>query len=156
MQIAAIYPYRWTGQFADDTAMKVAKREWYEALKIMHEVDIQRGLSALRSKGGEFPPSIPEFVKMCTPTLEEFGILNREEAYQSFCSKDYSNHLVSITEKTLQPRAFDMAQMWAKDHKREFLNQYDICIRNYIEQNLPLGCSENGDNQSNNKRLMRK
>jgi hypothetical protein len=156
LQIAAIYPYRWTGQFSDENALKVAKMEWFEALKEMHEYDIRRGLAHLRAKGGEFPPSIPGFVQMCTPPLSEFGILSREEAYQAFCAKDFSNAVVSKTEIALRPRHFDMTQMWAKDHKREFLTQYDICVRNYIAQNLPSRYAICGDNQSNKKRLTSK
>lgn len=125
-------------QFLDKNAMKVAQEEWLSALKEMHEYDIERGLTRLRSKGGEFPPSIPEFVKMCTPTLEEFGILEDEIAYKAFCDKDFSNPVVAMTEKALQPRAFDMAQMWARDHKKEFLSQYVICVQDYASSELRL------------------
>lgn len=151
--MAAIYPYRWLGQFADIAAMTVARDEWLKALQGFEESSIERGLAHLRIKGGQFPPNIPEFVKMCIPKPEEFGIIDEERAYQAFLAKDFSNPVVFATQKALQPREFEMRIMWTRDHKKEFLKMYKICSEDHIKQQSENKTLSISDNNSDTKRL---
>lgn len=96
LQLAAIYPYKWSGQFPEgvEEAVEVAKYEWFEGLNDLTEFHIKRGIEKCRKIGGSFPPSIPEFRKLCLLTLHELGILPIEEAYEQFCKKDFTNPIV--------------------------------------------------------------
>jgi len=138
LQMGAIYPYKWNGQFHDVMAVRVAKSEWYEALRNFSDEEIMRGLSYCRKQGGEFPPSIPEFVKMCQPTLEELGILSEDRAFQNFVEQKFDNPLVK---KTLQKLDyFSVYRMSTKDARREFLRMYRLCVEDYLVEytKLPL------------------
>lgn len=97
--MSIIFPYRWNGQFPSETksyamTLAVAKSRWEQALADLTDKQIEKGLSACEKSGKEFPPSIPEFRKMCLPTMWELGILPIEEAYEQFCAKDHSHSLV--------------------------------------------------------------
>lgn len=78
----AIYPYRWAGQFADTKAVMVAKSEWADALAEFSDEEIKHGLSRCRNEGNEFPPSIPQFIQYCLPTVEDLNLPAPDEAYQ--------------------------------------------------------------------------
>jgi hypothetical protein len=132
LQMGAIYPYKWNGQFPDVMAVRVAKSEWYEALRCFTDEDVKRGLIFCRKNGGAFPPSIPEFVKMCQPTLEELGILSEERAFQHFSEKNFENPIIKKTVQILD--YFSVYRMSTKDARREFLRVYKLCIEDYLAE----------------------
>jgi hypothetical protein len=130
LQMGAIYPYKWNGQFPDVMAVRIAKSEWYDALRGFSDAEVQRGLSFCRKNGGAFPPSIPEFVKMCQPTLEELGVLSEERAFQDFLQKNFENPILKKTVQMLD--YFGVSRMSTKDARREFLRIYKLCVEDYL------------------------
>jgi hypothetical protein len=137
----AIYPYRWSGAFADVDAIRVAKNEWCKALSEIADERIKRGLDVCRNSGGSFPPSIPEFVKMCQPTPEELGVLHDDRAFQNFINKDFENPIVKKTVQLLD--YFSVYRMSTKDARREFLRIYRMCVEDHVKDRSALTLSHN-------------
>jgi len=63
-KFAGMYGSRWTGQWKDTDLMRIARHEWYAALKNMKLGDIQQGLKLWRE---DWPPNVVEFKKCCIP-----------------------------------------------------------------------------------------
>lgn len=82
LRMAAIYPYKWAGQFPDAKALLIAKSEWADALNEFSDHEIKQGLAHCRRHGSEFPPSIPQFIRYCLPTLDDLQLPSPDAAYQ--------------------------------------------------------------------------
>lgn len=63
-KFAGMYGSRWTSQWKDADLMRIARHEWYAALKNMKLGDIQQGLKLWRE---DWPPNVVEFKKCCIP-----------------------------------------------------------------------------------------
>lgn len=126
----AIYPYRWVGQFNSTEAEAVAKGEWQAILQELTAKQIERGLTQCRKAGGDFPPSIPQFRKMCFLTPQEIGILNEMEAYHQFARRDYSNAVVAMVSRHVDLHNFYLYS--ETKAKRVFIENYRACVEIYL------------------------
>jgi len=62
------YGTKWTGQFgpfADDKGPTRAVRNWAEALYAVTPNRLLRGLRLCTERDNPFPPTLPEFLKLC-------------------------------------------------------------------------------------------
>ena len=70
LKLQSIYGHRWTVSFQGIEEM--AMREWAIGLADMTPEAIRRGIDNLN---GEWPPTLPEFKKLCTGrAINEFGL----------------------------------------------------------------------------------
>jgi hypothetical protein len=137
LQLAAIYPYKFMGQFGDDPrAIKVAKGEWFAGLNDLSEADIDRGLNVCRKKGGEWPPSLPQFRDWCLPSLEELGVLDEHTAYQAFLRHDYSDPLVNEVKN--QVDMYYIRLLPREQNKKEFLRVYRLVLDKTIPHHIAI------------------
>lgn len=131
IKMAAIYPYKWSGQFANEESVLIAKEEWHEGLEDLTVEQIKKGLSHCRKNGDQFPPSIPQFRQMCLPTLEEMNVIEEEEAYYQLSNHDYSNPLVHEISKKID--LYSWNQMTVEDARKKFARVYDVCVKQWIQ-----------------------
>ncbi len=79
-----IYGHRWTSAFGakDDST-------WLRGLHGLTPAQVGRGLSrcATHREGG-WPPTLPEFRALCTPTAEDLGLPTPEAAYREVAMAD--------------------------------------------------------------------
>lgn len=129
--MSAIYPYRWAAQFSDVKAISVAKREWYEGLKDLSMEQLKHGFDHIRKKGGEFPPSIPEFRKACMPSAEELGIMPVSEALIKFFAKDFSNPMIESVYKKIG--SWDYQHLTTRELTKQFTELYKIEVDKMLE-----------------------
>ena len=62
--MAAVYGRSWTSQYAGETA-KVATSAWSDGLSSFSDAHIEAGRQAVLKRGGDWPPSLPEFRRLC-------------------------------------------------------------------------------------------
>ncbi len=130
-QLTVIYPYKFAGQFNDAAVLPIAKSEWGKGLRDLTQEQIERGLHLCRTCERDWPPSISEFRKMCLPTAKELGVLDRQEALQSFLRKDFSNPIVEAVKYELDGFAFRRANV--KEANEMFYKAYEQCVNNYLQ-----------------------
>lgn len=66
----AHFGHKWTTTYDDPQVMRVAVTEWHRVLKGFRPEDIRR---AIEEWAGDWPPSLPEFARLCLPPLETLG-----------------------------------------------------------------------------------
>lgn len=156
--MSVIYPYKWAGQFPGAEAIVVAKSEWMEGLDDLTLEQIRKGIARCRKEGGEFPPSIPEFRKLCLPTNEDIGILDEEEAYQQLCAKEYRHQLVKEISRCIDEYSWRM--MSFKEGRKRFKVVYDLCVdrrmTEFREEQMNLLALEKIEEQEETKQLEHK
>ena len=130
--MAAIYPYKWSGQFADVNAIAISKNEWQEILNKLTNQEITKGLSACKENKSSFPPTIGEFFNLCMPAQKELGIMAVERAYVSYCNEDYSNPIVRESSKLINRYNWGMSS--SVDARREFKSVYKLCVEEFLEE----------------------
>ena len=62
--MAAVYGRTWTGQYAGETA-KVASAAWGDGLFDLTDEHLEAGKRATLKRYGDWPPSLPEFRRLC-------------------------------------------------------------------------------------------
>lgn len=70
-RLDGIYPHKWRSAFASEQAIQNWRDAWSDAFleERLAPSEIKTGLAACR-KQFEWPPSLPEFLKICRPNLE--------------------------------------------------------------------------------------
>ncbi len=73
-----LYGAKWTREhgLADRTG------QWLETLKDLHPQKFAMGINRVRLTGKDWPPSAPEFRKLCQPLPEEMGLPTLAKAWQ--------------------------------------------------------------------------
>ena len=70
-RMAEIYGHKWVSQFGEvcdlNGDLSSAAQTWSQGLASIPMENISEGFSTLVKKGGEWPPSLPEFLAMCQP-----------------------------------------------------------------------------------------
>ena len=61
-----MYGHRWTASFGDSPSEK-----WAHFVDRADDAMLTRGLSALVKRGDDWPPSLPEFIRLCRPEKRE-------------------------------------------------------------------------------------
>ena len=87
-RMAHIYAHRWTSKMGisaidDKSELTPAAKTWATGLADVLSGEINNGLLACIDSGDEWPPSLPEFKKMCRgKSVDEFGIGYIPEQYR--------------------------------------------------------------------------
>ncbi len=56
--------------------------QWLETLKDLHPQQLAMGVNRVRLAGSEWPPTAPEFRKLCQPLPEELGLPTLAKAWK--------------------------------------------------------------------------
>lgn len=66
------FPHRWRSAFSNAQAVENWRESWAEAFEAerLTTDEVKSGLDAVRRRGGEWPPSLPEFIKACRPAVD--------------------------------------------------------------------------------------
>jgi hypothetical protein len=79
-KMAVLYPGNWSKHFKTEKQLALAMQEWGAELEKLTLEQIKTGLDRLKDKGGDFPPSLPEFVFLCKDTTK--GLTHNTAAYK--------------------------------------------------------------------------
>lgn len=83
-KMAELYGHRWTASFGMTPSSDHA---WASALAGLTGEQIACGLVALSERGDDWPPSAPEFRKLCTGnSAESLGLPSVDQAYRQACA----------------------------------------------------------------------
>lgn len=76
-RMAKIYGHKWTSSYGD-----ADDGTWRAGLRGLTRKHIAHGLTKCVRGAEVWPPSLPEFIAMCKPTPQDFGLPNFETAYR--------------------------------------------------------------------------
>ena len=83
--IKRFYPRTWGQGWASESEVRESQRMMWKLLS-MGEVPNSKGLLRLQelmiSRGGDWPPSIPDIVKCLRPAPEDFGFMDADSAWE--------------------------------------------------------------------------
>lgn len=83
LKMTEMYGHRWTGNFGMSASQDHA---WAAALAGLTGAQIATGLAALAQRGDDWPPSAPEFRKLCEGASPDLlGLPSVEKAYREAC-----------------------------------------------------------------------
>lgn len=68
--MTALFGQKWTKTYG----LADRNGEWLKTLNGLLPVQLDMGLNRVRTSGSEWPPTAPEFRKLCQPTPEEVGL----------------------------------------------------------------------------------
>ncbi|WBA81564.1 hypothetical protein [Endozoicomonas sp. GU-1] len=82
--MTALFGQKWTSAYG----LADRNGEWQRTLNGLHPTQLEIGLNRVRLAGGEWPPTAPEFRKLCLPLPEELGLPALAKAWQE--ANEYS------------------------------------------------------------------
>lgn len=77
LRMTKIYGHRWTAGFGESD-----DGTWAKGLRGMSPEQIAFGLSRCVERGDSWPPTLPEFRALCTPTAADLGLPDVDCAYR--------------------------------------------------------------------------
>lgn len=81
----AVYGRTWSSQYIDPDARRFAVTAWHEGLSDLSDAHIEAGRKAVLKRYGGWPPSLPEFRRLC------LGMCTEKEALGAAMSLDYEH-----------------------------------------------------------------
>jgi len=88
--MAICYGHRWTSNYGDaldgDNKLTDAANIWLNGLIDLDVDQIKHGLEVMLEAGDEWPPSMPQFVKMCKNDPEAWQ--HKSAAYKDYIPRD--------------------------------------------------------------------
>lgn len=82
------FGHRWTNSYGESDQGNT----WGKGLAGMTATDLGRGIRRCIEARMEWPPSLPEFAGLCTPSSKDLGLPDTETAYRAACNSDWSIH----------------------------------------------------------------
>jgi hypothetical protein len=83
-QMASKYGHRWTSQYGAEPwndRGAGAGNVWQHDLGGLTRQDLERGIERCMERDDAWPPTLPEFRRLCLPRPEDFGVPDEEEAF---------------------------------------------------------------------------
>ena len=78
--MGALYPGNWGRHFKTQEQIKLAMSEWGKELEKLDKRNVMAGIEKLKERGGDFPPSLPEFLALCKK--QQAGLSHNTAAYE--------------------------------------------------------------------------
>ncbi len=133
-ELQAIFP-AWRQAWPDDEALKAAKRSWIKAFMAQGITQIEQirfGIEKCRKLQKPFAPSVGEFIAMCQPTPEDFGMPAGPDAWLEALLGTYSHEAVRLAAR--ETGLFDLraARQEDKGLRERFNRNYEIILRRAI------------------------
>jgi hypothetical protein len=86
--MADVFGYRWVSAFGECDESGT----WAKGLAGLTGDDLARGIRRVIDAGMSWPPSLPEFRVLCTPTAAELGLPELDAAYRAACNQNWALH----------------------------------------------------------------
>jgi hypothetical protein len=83
-----VFGYRWASAYGTTDQSGT----WSKGLAGLTAEDIGRGVRRVIDLGMEWPPSLPEFRKLCEPDEVDLGLPTMDQAYRAASRRDWSLH----------------------------------------------------------------
>jgi len=130
-RLRGIFP-AWRQAWPSTEALAAAKEEWikeFAAEDIRTLEQIEFGIQKCRKLSKPFAPSVGEFIAMCTPSAEDFGMPTPADAWMEALIGTYSHEGVRIAAN--ETGIFDLraAKQEDKSLRARFERNYTIVIR---------------------------
>ena len=130
-RLRGIFP-AWRQAWPSTEALDAAKAEWikeFAAVGIRTLEQIEFGVQKCRKLSKPFAPSVGEFIAMCTPSAEDFGMPSPADAWLEALIGAYSHDGVQIAAN--ETGVFDLraAKQEDKSLRARFDRAYAIVIR---------------------------
>lgn len=130
-RLRGIFP-AWRQAWPSTEALDAAKAEWikeFAAVGIRTLEQIEFGVQKCRKMSKPFAPSVGEFISMCTPSAEDFGLPTAADAWMEALIGTYSHDGVRIAAN--ETGIFDLraAKQDDKSLRARFDRAYAIVIR---------------------------
>ena len=109
-RMAAVYGHRWTSAYGD-----ADDGTWLQGLADMTPEQIGHAIGRCATRDDAWPPSLPEFRRLCLPDPEELGLPDEQSAYRMACHLDWSHPAVYEAAQqvgTLELRSQPQARTW--------------------------------------------
>ena len=125
-RMARIYGHRWTSAFGakDDST-------WLRGLRGVTPEQLGVGLAVCVRRADPWPPTLPEFLVLCTPTAGDFGLPTPDAAYREAALADrghsWSHPVVYVAAQAVgffKLRTLPEAKSWPL-----FERAYEIVVR---------------------------
>jgi hypothetical protein len=134
-RLRGIFP-AWRQAWPSTEALDAAKAEWikeFAAVGIRTLEQIEFGVQKCRKMSKPFAPSVGEFITMCTPTAEDFGMPSSADAWLEALMGSYSHDGVRIAAN--ETGIFDLrcAKQEDKSLRARFDRAYAIVIRRALD-----------------------
>jgi hypothetical protein len=134
-RLRGIFP-AWRQAWPSTDALDAAKAEWikeFAAVGIRSLEQIEFGVQKCRKMSKPFAPSVGEFIAMCTPTAEDFGMPSSADAWLEALMGSYSHEGVRIAAN--ETGIFDLrcAKQEDKSLRARFDRAYAIVIRRALD-----------------------
>lgn len=130
-RLRGIFP-AWRQAWPSTEALDAAKAEWIkefadEGIRTLEQIEF--GIQKCRKLKKPFAPSVGEFIAMCTPGPEDFGMPARADAWLEALMSTYSHEGVRIAAHATG--AFDLAHAQQEDKgmRARFERNYEIVLR---------------------------
>jgi hypothetical protein len=134
-RLRGIFP-AWRQAWPSTEALDAAKAEWikeFAAVGIRTLEQIEFGVQKCRKMSKPFAPSVGEFITMCTPTAEDFGMPSSADAWLEALMGSYSHDGVRIAPN--ETGIFDLrcAKQEDKSLRARFDRAYAIVVRRALD-----------------------
>lgn len=121
--MAMVYGYRWTSSYgmADDGT-------WLAALKNIALEKIQAGMTKLLTRAEDWPPSLPEFIRLC------LDIPSTETVIGKMMKQDYSDAVTLAIKQAIG--SFNLSQMTTKQLESAVKNHYQTAVESTVKNTV--------------------
>ena len=136
LEFQSIFPafkQAWPSQEIFDSAKKTWIKAFIEAG--MQDLSVlQYGLKALRASKSPFVPTPGQFIEMCKPSPESFGLPSVMDAYKEACRNSHPfadkkwTH-IAVFEAAFQTGSHELKTMTMKESYPIFAHNYEIMMR---------------------------
>lgn len=132
LKMTEMYGHRWTASFGVSADQGHA---WAAALGGLSGTQIASGLAALAARGDDWPPSAPEFRRLCEgASPEAMGLPNEERAYREACriahpAADRSSVHPAVYHAACETGLYELANLSQEKSRRLFSRAYAVTVR---------------------------
>lgn len=128
LRLDGIYGHLWTSRHANAKAWEITKDEWGSALAGIDVSIIRNVLDELRNDDRDYPPSLPQFLKLCR---KHCGLPDMEKAYQMALRRDFSHPLTEMCYEKIGSWHF------THDSEKDLRRKFKISYKEIVKQ-IPL------------------
>jgi len=136
LKMTEMYGHRWTASFGVSADQDHA---WAATLGGLTGVQIANGLAGLAARGDDWPPSAPEFRKLCEgASPEALGLPSEERAYREACriahpAADRGSVHPAVYHAACETGLYELANLPEQRSRKLFSRAYGITVRMVID-----------------------
>src|SRR5690606_28903373 len=140
LKMTEMYGHRWTASFGVSADQDHA---WAATLGGLTGVQIAKGLAELAARGDDWPPSAPEFRKLCEGASPELlGLPSTSAAYREACriahpAADRAGIHPAVYHAACETGFFELASLPEEKSRRLFERAYGLTVQMILD-GLPL------------------